>query len=411
MKDKKPVIIGVLSVILLLLIAYILLNETEEIDNGTIDDPPVQTPEDPPEEEPSEPVEPGDLTEEPDPEPIEPDLPIWYEESDFELPIVGAAGYPSVDQPLHAEPNPNSDALGELPAGTPFQIRAEEGGWWYVETSSSTGWIEHKFAFINLPDVVPSIIYDHTNSYESQFRSSYHDIPRLTGEALYEMRSYNERLDKEEFIMPILYQTAKKVAHGQRLALENGETLIMVETFRPRDTQLLVNEALAELANENEEVEEGISQEPWSMTWFINMNVSNHQRGLAIDVSLARIDEISEQIVGDYQVPEITAYTEYQMHTPIHELSVDSAIFDRPIAARDRQGWREMTVNPEVTEPSLRMQAYLVEAGFTPLASEWWHFNDIDALDDLDEDAGTGEFRINQALNSAPTWQEVQEVE
>lgn len=405
MKDKKPVIIGVLSVVLLILIAYILLdgrNDTEN-ENGLVEEPPVVVPEEP--AEPAEPVEP-----EPDPEPEPaPDLPIWYEDSEFELPIIGAAGYPSVDQALYTEPNESSQTLGVLPAGTPFEIRAEQGEWWYVETAVSTGWLEHKFAFINLPDVIPSIIYNHTNSYDSQFRSSYYDIPDLTGLALYEMRTTNERLDKEEFIMPLLYQSAKKIALAQRLALENSETLVMVETFRPRDTQLLVNEALSDLAEENEEVEQGITEEPWSMTWFINMHVSNHQRGLAVDISLARIDELSERIIGDYHVPEVLAYTEYQMHTPIHELSIDSAIFDRPIAARDRYGWRELDVNPEMTEASLRMQEYLVVAGFTPLASEWWHFNDVDALEDLDEDAGTGEFRITELLNSEPYWEEVQE--
>lgn len=407
MKDKKPMIIGILSIILLVLIIYILFDTTDESENGQVDEPPVTVPEEPVEPvEPEEPLEPQEPEPEPDPEP-EPELPIWYEDTEFELPIIGAGGYTSVVQPLYTEPGDNAPVLGELPAGTPFQILAEEGRWWYIETAVSTGWLEHKFALINLPDVVPSIIYNHTNSYDSQFRSSYYDIPKLTGEALTEMRSFNERLDKEEFIMPLLYQSAKKVAAAQRSALENGETLVMVDTFRPRDIQLLVNEALSELAEENEEVEAGLTEDPWSMTWFINMHVSNHQRGVAVDVTLARIDELSERIVGDYHFPEVLAYTEYQMHTPIHELSIESAIFDRPIAARDRNGWRELNINPEMTEPSLRMQEYLVAAGFTPLASEWWHFNDVDALDDMDEHAGIGEYRITELLNSEPYWEDV----
>lgn len=411
MKDKKPIVIGVLSVVLLMLISYILVNGLHADESAT-EDPPAQVPDEPtpPTEEEPEPIEPDELDEPEEPEEPEPDTPIWHEENHFELPIIGAAGYTSVDQPIYTEPNEESHHLGDLPAGTPFEIRGEQGNWWYVETGAeTTGWIEHRFAFINLPDVIPSMVYDHTNSYDSVFRSSYHDIPDLTGEALYNMHGYNERLDQEEFIMPILYQTAEKVAHAQRLALENGETLIMVETFRPRETQQLVNRALADLAADNEEVARGITEDPWSMTWFINMDVSNHQRGVAIDVSLAQVDELDERVVGDYQVPEVVAYTEYEMHTPMHELSAESAIFDRPIAARDREGWRDMEVNPEMTEASLRMQSYLVDAGFTPLASEWWHFNDVDAIDDLDEEAGEGEFFIQETINTVPTWEAVQE--
>ena len=37
---------------------------------------------------------------------------------------------------------------------------------------------------INLPDIIPSIIYDDTNSYSSLFKSSGIDIPNVTGKKL-----------------------------------------------------------------------------------------------------------------------------------------------------------------------------------------------------------------------------------
>ncbi|MFO8069030.1 MAG: M15 family metallopeptidase [Alkalibacterium sp.] len=336
-----------------------------------------------------------------------PELPMWNVDGEFELPIVGAAGYASVKQTLYEEPAADAEILRELSPGTPFEIRGEAGKYWLVQSASFEGWIEHRFAFINLPDVVPSIIYDHTNSYDSLFQSSHVDIPELTGEPLNPMIGFNERLQKEEFIMPLLYRTAKKVFHAQQLALQNGDSLVIYETFRPRELQLLVNDSLARLAEENEEVKKGINDKPWSMTWFINMKVSNHQRGAAIDLSLAKVEEITDQTIGDFNTFRVESYTEYTMHTPLHEMSLESAIFDRPIASADREGWRELTVNSNMTEPSLKLQGYMVEAGFNPLASEWWHFNDVDALEDLDTEAGSGEYFIKETFNSVPLWKNI----
>ncbi|OJF97105.1 M15 family metallopeptidase [Alkalibacterium sp. 20] len=335
------------------------------------------------------------------------ELPMWHVDGEFELPIAGAAGYASVGQSLLEEPEPGSKILQELSPGTPFEIRGEAGGYWLVRSDSFKGWIENRFAFINLPDVVPSIIYNHTNSYDSLFQSSHVDIPELTGEPLNPMIGFNERLQKEEFIMPILYQSAKKVFHAQQLALQNGDSLVIYETFRPRELQLLVNDSLKQLAEENEEVKKGINDKPWSMTWFINMKVSNHQRGAAIDLSLAEVEEITDQTIGDFKTFRVEKYTEYTMHTPLHELSRESAIFDRPIASADREGWKDLTINSKMTEPSLKLQEYMVEAGFNPLASEWWHFNDVDALENLDTEAGSGEFYIKETFNSVPLWKDL----
>lgn len=382
---------------LLGLVVYIVQGEFGETEEIT--EQPAETPEPEPDPEPE--VEPPE--EEPDPEDLEDvETPIWYE-GNFELPVNGAAGYTSVDTELLTEPNHESDEIGILPAGTPFEIIHEQEDFWLIETEVSTGWIPHLSAFINLPDVVPSIIYNNTNASSSVFRSSYIEIPEITGEQLYEMSDYNERLDQETFIMPILYATAKKVAAAQELALQNGESLKLYETFRPLDTQMRVTLAMASLAEENEEVYQGVNQEPWGQGWFISQGVSNHQRGAAIDVTLVRVDSLDEQIIGDFHVPNIVEYTEYEMHTPMHELSADSVVFTEPIARDRRHLWQEYSIREIVTEPSIRLQQYVTEAGMQPLPSEWWHFDDVQVLQALGEDAGDGDFMISHTLNRVPT--------
>lgn len=348
---------------------------------------------------------PGDTMDE-DPAGEEPDEQTvdYYEESAFELPVTGAGGFTSVNTHLRETASEDSESLTVLAAGTPFYVVEEQGTWWRIVTESQEeGWIANQLAFINLPDVLPSAIYDNPNAYGSIFRSSDTDIPGITGEVLYEAHGMNNRLDTEEFVMPIIYSTAQKIAQAQQAALENNETLVIMETFRPSTAQVLVNQHLSELADENEEVLNGLTEEPWTMHWFINEGVSNHQRGLAVDLTLARIESLEERIIDHYIVPQVTEYRVYEMYSPIFELSTASAMLMRPIAARDRVGWKEIPYQDHVNEEAQRLEAYMFEADMIPIASEWWHFNDIDVLEAFEEELGEGNFHLDRVFNLPPS--------
>lgn len=329
--------------------------------------------------------------------------PEIYEESVLELPVIGAGGYTSVETGLHGSPTKDAPEKAMLDAGTPFMIQEEQGDWWHIQTEKQQGWINNRLALINLPDIIPSIIYDNPNNYASIFRSSFMDIPGITGEKLYEGFGFNERLGRDEFIMPIIYSTAKKIAEAQQAALENNETLVVMEAFRPFSAQVLVNEKLTALAEENEEVREGLTEEPWSMNWFINTGVSNHQRGLAVDLTLARVNERDEKVIDQYIVPNVVDYEVYEMYSPIFELSTASAMLIRPIAARNRTGWQDIPYHDHVNEEAIRLERYMFEADMIPIPSEWWHFNDIDVLEAYEEELGSGEFQLENLLNNVPS--------
>jgi len=330
-----------------------------------------------------------------------------FHEGEFELPIEGAAGYSSREMSLYASPSVDADVQTVLAPGSAFEIITEDGAWWKVQTAETTGWIQHKYAFINLPDIIPSIVYDNTNSYNAQYTSSQHEIPGLTNQALYQAIDYNERLGQETYIMPILYTTAKKVNAAQQIALDNGESLKIYETYRPYKTQQQVVETLAALAQENPTVWEGLNRGPWSQGWFIiTGELSNHQIGAAMDVSLVSVDNSENKVFGDYIVSEVTDYTELEMQTPMHELSADSVAFKNTVPNDSKTAWQDQPLSDQMTDGSKRLQQYAAQAGFSPIASEWWHFNDLDAVNALGDKSGTGNFQISQSLNSAPEVEE-----
>jgi hypothetical protein len=179
-------------------------------------------------------------------QPEDPEAMVY--EGNLELPVNGATGYASVRVDLKATADAGSETISELEAGTAFEVLEEVGDWWYVRTATESGWVQHLYCFINLPDVVPSIIYDNTNTYASKFVSSGKAIPGITGVALYDGKAYNMRLGKVSDIVPVLYSMSKKIYLAQQAALAEGNTLVIYEGYRPYSAQKMTVDALTNLA-------------------------------------------------------------------------------------------------------------------------------------------------------------------
>ncbi|MFZ2370308.1 MAG: SH3 domain-containing protein, partial [Trichococcus flocculiformis] len=324
--------------------------------------------------------------------------PLLYE-GDLELPVNGATGYASVLMDLKATADAGSETISELEAGTAFEVLEEVGDWWYVRTATESGWVQHLYCFINLPDVVPSIIYDNTNTYASKFASSGKTIPGITGEALYDGKAYNMRLGKVSDIVPVLYSMSKKIHLAQQAALEEGNTLVIYEGYRPFFAQKLTVDALTTLAAADPEVMAGINTHPWDTNWFIATSISNHQMGYAIDVTLAKITEQQEFVIGDYTATAVTGYTEYTMPTTIHELSMASATFTGPVKSSSPTAWLQANLADTMNEAAILLQRYCTDAGLTPLASEWWHFNDLDARFATEDNSSKGEYLLDATMS------------
>lgn len=327
--------------------------------------------------------------------------PLLYE-GDLELPVNGATGYASVRVDLKATADAGSETISELEAGTAFEVLEEVGDWWYVRTATESGWVQHLYCFINLPDVVPSIIYDNTNTYASKFASSGKTIPGITGEALYDGKAYNMRLGKVSDIVPVLYSMSKKIHLAQQAALEEGNTLVIYEGYRPFFAQKLTVDALTTLAAADPEVMAGINTHPWDTNWFIATSISNHQMGYAIDVTLAKITEQQEFVICDYTATAVTGYTEYTMPTTIHELSMASATFTGPVKSSSPTAWLQANLADTMNEAAILLQRYCTDAGLTPLASEWWHFNDLDARFATEDNSSKGEYLLDATMSEAP---------
>ena len=311
-------------------------------------------------------------------------------------------------EPLEPKPSINRGSLAILPAGTPLTILEENGDWWRVRCTVKqkelTGWVAHRYCFINLPDVIPSIIFNATNGYSSRFVSCGKPLEGITGQQLYTGKIRNPRLEEEEFMMPVLYSMAPRLCEAQQAALREGNSLVLYEGYRPAKTQKQVAGSLRELMGVDKEVQQAVTAKPWGITWFIATGTSNHQRGYAVDVSLARVRKAETRQSGAYTYTRIREYEEYEMPTPVHELSPAAATFTTPVSSNSATAWKTAPLSETMasSESALGLQGYCTGAGLTPLASEWWHYNHLESRERVLDNPGNGGFEITVCLSETP---------
>ncbi len=324
-------------------------------------------------------------------------------QSDFELPVEGATGYAPVTLNVTETNTLPIVVKAELAPGTAFRIIREAADRWEIEADGITGWVRSASCMINLPDIIPSIKYNVTNTYGSLFASGGAQIPEITSQRLYSGSAFNERLGRSEFIVPVMYPMAAKICEAQHNALAGGDTLVIYEAFRPYGVQQRVAEALESLSRNSTEVRRGINTGPWSLTWFISTGISNHQRGCAIDVSLAKVVKREYAAAGQFRYGAVTEFSFYEMPTPMHELSAAATIFTRAIASDSATAWQNATWSNAMSgsEPAQNLQRYCTDAGLTPLASEWWHFNDLETRASIPSNS-MGDYILTECLSAVP---------
>lgn len=190
---------------------------------------------------------------------------------------------------------------------------------------------------------------------------------------------------------------------GFRIIKEEGDWWFVAvseeEGYRPYEVQVKIREELLAASQVDSQIKAGISTAPWSTTWFISTGISNHQRGYAVDVSLATILETEVLQVGDYLMENIVEYQEAVMPTPIHELSSFSKSMAYPVNSNNDIDWRTAILSETMNEKALLLREYCTKSGFTPLASEWWHFNDLDYSGKIN---CTGDFFLTELFSQPP---------
>ena len=161
---------------------------------------------------------------------------------------------------------------------------------------------------------------------------------------------------------------------SQQSAMSNGETLVIYETFRPAVVQSAVRDNFAALWDSDSGVSAGMDKAiamgyAREQGWFIAKGTSNHQAGLAVDMSLAKGDpaELHEYTLDGSTYRKYEEWTEYEMPTRMHELSSGAIRYQTPASSYtmpgDLENWTERFA---ASEGAKRLQSYCTAAGLSP---------------------------------------------
>lgn len=278
------------------------------------------------------------------------------------------------------EDSAKTKEMGTASKGKALCILALENGMFRVRTKDGFGYIDSNYCMINLPEFLGELLkYDIANSYESLFAIHDIEIPEVTGQVVvgYE----RVQLSEEEYLVPYIYPAALKLEKAGLAAREDNYYLKIYDSFRPQVATLElydlmfamcpnpvpqppVENADGTLTYPTDEAgnplymlkpdgtpltiqEYMTDNNRYKLNYFLAKGTSRHNRGAALDLTLEKNGQ------------------DVEMQTPIHDLSYFS----------------ETKKNNNYAN---RLAKYMKGAGFTGLVSEWWHFQDNEALKGLE---------------------------
>ena len=327
--------------------------------------------------------------------------------------------WPLVDLEVY-EDETREQVLGTVKTGKALCVLEEKEGLFGIRYNGQTAYIDSSYCMINLPEYMEDLCYyDITNSHNSIYMVHDYEIPEVTDTVI---KGYEKiQMYNGDQLVPLLYPAAKKLVVAANMAREQGYILKIYDAFRPRQATLNIYELTekilddpipewtfqekldrieaglpiepttqptttpptepsteatdptegtgepAEGTEETSESTEAPSQETEAPTTediltyrklmtdngryklgnFLAQVASNHNYGIALDLTL--VNARGEDV---------------EMQTAMHDLSWFS----------------EVEAN---NKEAKKLRKIMLDAGFGPLVSEWWHFQDNDAKAEL----------------------------
>lgn len=208
--------------------------------------------------------------------------------------------------------------------------------------------LEH--AMVNISEYIPSIAIDLDMVREKNlFSMAGEKIPGLTDRKFYN----SESAESGEAWLCI--PAAKMLLTAEEEFEEDGYRIVIYDAYRPYSCTIAFRDAYKSYlkgktkafkkewfgVNTGKNLESDLGE-----SWFLAQNASSHNYGVAVDMSLVSI-ETGEELV---------------MPSRMHTLDKTSA----------RYYW----VDGEAKENAEYMRNVMLGVGFSPLKSEWWHFQD-----------------------------------
>ena len=212
---------------------------------------------------------------------------------------------------------------------------------------------------VNLPDVLDGAVFDVAYSYAATSNVAGMEIPGITGchlNGYADGKQQNAYLGKEEFVVPCAYGTALKAREAASALSGEGYRLLVFDAYRPMTAQIQLSNAFEEAYYSDPAIQEAVLD--WGTGWFVASGASGHNYGTDLDVGVCDSAGNPLPMPSSYDAfDETGCLTAYPVSAA--EITPDA--------------YREEIIE---NQACMALHEAFTGAGFSELASEWWHFAD-----------------------------------
>ncbi len=212
---------------------------------------------------------------------------------------------------------------------------------------------------VNVPDFLPDAVCDIVYSYAATSRCAGEPIAGVTDRRI---EGYADGMQRsaywgeDRYVVPCAYGTAVKLAGVSEALANQGWRLLVYDAYRPMRAQLQMSDAFEAAYQENEVIQASLGD--WPIGWYVASGSSGHNFGTDVDVGLC--DESGRPV---------------EMPSAFDAFDESGHLTDSPMASGDIQP-ENYCEAVRANDACLALHRAFCGAGFSELASEWWHFAD-----------------------------------
>ena len=141
--------------------------------------------------------------------------------------------WPLMDQKVYGDAQATQE-LGTAVAGSAWCVLGMEGQYLKIRFNGQDGYIDSEYCMINLAEYVGELCkYNITNSYSSIYLVHEFGIDHVSGTVI---TGYEDvKVSEGEYLVPFLYPSAQKLLNAAQTAREQGFTLKIYDSYRPKN--------------------------------------------------------------------------------------------------------------------------------------------------------------------------------
>ena len=126
-----------------------------------------------------------------------------------------------------------TEELGTAAAGSAWCVLGQEGQMLKIRYQDRDAYLKSDYCMINLPEYLGNLcLYNITNSYSSIYTVHEYGISNVSGKVI---TGYEDvRIGEGEYLVPLLFPTAQKLLKAGEAAKEQGYTLKIYDSYRPK---------------------------------------------------------------------------------------------------------------------------------------------------------------------------------